>query len=466
MRKPVLLVCHISTFFTELFRVGTLLADNQEFEPVFMFKAYPTANDDIAKASSLGIRCLDQFGNPVQPVSQKTVATLKIKKQPTASAHFKEFVRRILFIDFMRSFRQLKEQIVFYQNLFARLKPSLIILAGDQVGIDSPVIIKEGHHAGIRTIVIPSTMSNGLEQAEVYYNDPSRSLSRPLNKLIKLFFPKWAFYHKGKWILRESGERALAMEILKLSPPLPWIFQSGQSDAIAVESPAMRKYYLDGGIPETQLRFVGSLVNDIFFKRIKEKESLLKELYQSLNLPAGKPLILTPLPPDFLYVVGGRPQCDFKKYEDLVEFWLKPLRALTPDYNIVISLHPSVRYEEAIHLESPGIAIARENIVNLIPLCEIFVASVSSTIRWAITCSKPVINYDIYRYQYTDYQGIPGVVSFEEQSEYLSYVHRIANDKEFRAKLIDAQRVTASEWGELDGKTGTRLLELFREMTN
>ncbi len=37
--------------------------------------------------------------------------------------------------------------------------------------------------------------------------------------------------------------------------------------------------------------------------------------------------------------------------------------------------------------------------LSLVPLCSLYVASVSATIRWAIACGKPVVNYDVYRFE-------------------------------------------------------------------
>ena len=69
--------------------------------------------------------------------------------------------------------------------------------------------------------------------------------------------------------------------------------------------------------------------------------------------------------------------------------------------------------------------MARLNTAELVPLCDVFVASISSTIRWAIACGKPVVNYDVYRYRYTDFIGVEGVLTCEEQDEFVSVLRRL-----------------------------------------
>ena len=77
------------------------------------------------------------------------------------------------------------------------------------------------------------------------------------------------------------------------------------------------------------------------------------------------------------------------------------------------------------HIETANVRIAARRTSELVPLCDLYVASVSSTIRWAIACGKPVINYDVYRYRYTDFLNLEGVLVIEEQNEFREIVQRL-----------------------------------------
>ncbi len=87
--------------------------------------------------------------------------------------------------------------------------------------------------------------------------------------------------------------------------------------------------------------------------------------------------------------------------------------------------------------------------------------SVSSTIRWAIACGKPVINYDVYRYQYTDYLDVKAVVATEEKDEFLELLRRMTGEAGFYRGMVGHQVACAKKWGQLDGQVGARLLKLF-----
>ena len=131
---------------------------------------------------------------------------------------------------------------------------------------------------------------------------------------------------------------------------------------------------------------------------------------------------------------------------------------------MVVALHPSVPPADAVKYERYGARVALFNTAELVPLCDIFVASISSTIRWAIACSKPVVNYDVYRYRYTDFAGVKGVLTVEEQSEFVATMRRLASDVDFASGVREEQAAVAPLWGRLDGLSGRRLADLVRQL--
>jgi hypothetical protein len=91
-------------------------------------------------------------------------------------------------------------------------------------------------------------------------------------------------------------------------------------------------------------------------------------------------------------------------------------------------------------IERDRIRIGHRRRADMVPTCDFYVASVSSTIRWAIACGKPVINYDVYRYRYSDFLKVPGVFTMQEQHEFRSALNRLALDGEYR-KIAAAQNM-------------------------
>lgn len=458
----ILLAVHVNTFFTELGQLAKHLALDRRFEPELMIYPYSFAARDAHSLIAQGVPCIDPSGWSYENTLE---APLRGSRNifRVAARKFQSLLRRFALYDFLYELISLAWRRTKIQRILRERAIGFVVLGGDMSGYDTAAFIDACHRLKIRVAVVPSTMSNGLEQAEVYSADPRHGLNSWLNRYVAKRYPKWLYVHHGRPVLRERGARALALEWLGLAPPLPWIFNSGQADAVTVESEAMRDYYVSAGLPRAPLVITGSPSDDAIASILPETQARKHELFLKLGLPADRPLLLTALPPDSLYMTGGRPQCDFKTYSDFVRFWIGSIDAV-PSFNKVICLHPSVDPASMRHLETSDTRIATDRTAKLVPLCDLYVASVSSTIRWAIACGKPVINYDVYRYRYTDYVGLKGVLTIEEQDQFLDLLRRMATDGAFRNEIAELQKADAPRWGNLDGRAGQRIVSLFHEL--
>ncbi len=462
--KPrVLIVAHTTTFLTELSLLGDLLRSRTDSDVIFYCAfAHWTADEFAKTCAAEAVACLREplMEHLARHFGKNAVGRAQVAGPSGLIARVIEPIAASLpgigpgFLAEKAAFSVRANEI---NTLLAAVQPKLLVLGGDMPGYDTSLFVKLAHAAGIPVLVVPSTMSNGLEQAEVYYGDPGYVVEGWQRNLIAALFPKWVRRHKDKRLFRCPPGRLLAMESIGIAPPQPWIFNSGHADVIAMESQAMIDYYADAGMKNDRMKLLGTLSDDAMASRIRDAVPLRNELCRQLNLDPAKRMFLTALPPDFLYVTGGRPQCDFQDFRKLVEFWIDSLAGLK-DSNCVVALHPSVDVEEMRWIERPGLRIAPWKTANVVPLCDVYVASISSTIRWAIACGKPVVNYDVYRYRYTDFLGVPGVIATEEQGEFRAILNRLANDAQYSGEVAAVQAQHASRWGLTDGHVGDRML--------
>jgi hypothetical protein len=471
MNKPkkVLIFIHFSTYFDNLFGVARTLSKREGFEPVIVFpQAYSNISRHVELCTLNKIKCLDGDGTAINRIENfekpfKKAAEVK-KKYGSILNGVKFFIKELQ--RFVSQYKMLKARCSKIQEILEREGADLIILGGDVVGHETTLTIKAAHSCGVRSLAIVNWLGK-YEAASIYYEDPSHQLRGPFGYLVKELFPKWIYTIQGKQILRIPAPDILAYELAKMSPPNPWILHSGDLDAIAVEGEVMRSDAILMGLRSDVVHATGIIQHDEMKWRVDNKENLRSNLYRQLNFGADKPLLLSALPPDFLYTVNGKPQCpncDFKTYAELVEFWVKSIAQLS-QFNIVITLHPSVNPENLKYIEKWGVRISQERTSDIMPLCDLFVASISATINWAIACGKPVINYDVYRYRYTDYVNASGVLTMEEKNEFLSTLFKL-NDAEFFSQLTDKQVKEAALWARLDGLAAERILALVYENVN
>jgi UDP-N-acetylglucosamine 2-epimerase len=467
----ILIYVHSPTWFTELTLLGRYLR-SVGHDPLFYIVDFGhwTMRQFAEQLAADGIRCILECDNPPPRTGATDDLGLPLRGAPRRlDRRLARGLRGWLYrveslaaLEFRQVTKELVDAIADARSLIRTHQPDVVIMGGDNPGYTTASLIEGAHAEGVPVVLVPSTMSNGLEEAEVYAGDPRNLLNRPSARLAGELFPRWVYNHNGVDVLRCVPCRVLALEALGIAPPEPWAFNSGFAEAITAESTAMIDYAAAAGLPRERMIATGSPSDDAMFAILQNAAQERRKLYDELGLPQDRPMLLTPLPPDFLYVTGGRPQCDFREYRELVKAWIDALAGQNT-CNVVVALHPSVEIETMRHIERPNVRIATRRTSELVPLCDLYVASVSSTIRWAIACGKPVINYDVYRYRYTDFMNIDGVLITEEYDEFRGWVRRLAAQPAELEALRQKQLRSAPRWGFLDGRCSERILKVLKD---
>ena len=349
-----------------------------------------------------------------------------------------------------------------YRRILQELAPDIVCLSEDIPEIFSPPFIRAARYKRIPSVIIPFTIPNVLELAEDCLARRISWLQRVDERMAALAYPRWSMRHKGRLLLRANPGLINALERRGLAPPNPWMTNSGYADRIAVESERMLDIYRKACFPEQQLVLTGSCGDDFLHAALQEKDARWDVLCKELGLQRDRPMLLSSLVPDQLG--SGVPYCEFEQYDALIEFWIKTLAAWTGRMNVVVKVNPRYRHQEYLHLEKWGVTVAPHDTIDLVPLAEIYVTSVSSTLRWAAACAIPSINYDVYHYRYGDFAGVPGILNVETKEEFAAAVTRLVEDEPHRAQLRRLQRAQAGRWSCLDGKSTDRLVSLFDEL--
>ena len=414
MSKKILFGVHGSTYFTALFGLMRMVK-TYGYTPVAVFSFdYPTVSRDM-----FALELAD------------------IKYHHNLPEYSQDFDYKIFPLVFYKEFIEGKLRIQTYIDIIQKERPEIVILGGDLVSYDTAHLIKASHKCGIKALLHPSFMADYTEAAQAIFNDKSYDGTRFWNRHVTNRLPGWAMRYHGKDLVRLPAGRIVARHLLHIAPPNPWTLHSGYSDKILVESGAMENMCILEGLPGKKLRITGSAAHDQMFEEMKNKNPIEK-------------VVVTALPPD---MIASRPQCDFKTYDDLVRFWVSSITEISRNrgyLNIVVCLHPSVDVKSFLWLEKEyEVKISRNPTYIEIARCNLFVASVSSVIQWAIACGRPVINYDVYRYKYVDYVAAPGVKTIEEKDQFLQLLNFPPSPPEWVNIFF----------GKIDGKAHERLIK-------
>jgi hypothetical protein len=507
VKKRALLVIYNAAHFRELLRLAQLLLKSGAYVPVLLFVSpYPGLSTHYQQCVSLGVRAIVR-GQSLQKKTHRWLVTIALI--PSAFYNVAWLLVRAIVPGFLRKplrsvyqylarhCRRIGDAIkeLLYSTInhllglmkssdslwvhglravkewrFARrtcriVQPDIVILAEDNVEYLSGVWVSAAHQQGLPVLVVPYCLAGIEEPAAVYWKHPKHYADSDENQRLARSFPQWVYEYQGRRLVRLPAKRALPMEWLDISSPLPWVMNGSYADAIAVESEFMRNFYKRQGIPAKQLVTTGAVSDDVLYATLQDLEGQRYRLYRQYGMQEDRPMLLCALPP-FTSAMANLRQ-EFESYDDMIRFWIDSMKRVE-GYNVFISLHPTMDRTQFKWIEEIGwwgMGLAPPDTAVMIALCDIYVASVSSTIRWAIACGKPVINYDVYRFRFPDFRPAPGVITVETKEEFLLALRRITTDSNYYDLLREAQLNVSRYWGMIDGRSGKRILELIDRLT-
>lgn len=344
------------------------------------------------------------------------------------------------------------------KKVLGRHNPDAIILPEDVVGAVTAIIIKAGHSFNIPSVILPYTIANQQEafrslSGSRYY----QYLFWP-NRIIGFLFRRWIMRQGGLALVRLPSAYIVGHIITRTNPPDPWMMNSGFANVIAVENQSMLQYYIEAGIPRSKMEVVGAVSDDELANFKLNKFNELNSLRAELGIESKKPLL----------VVGGCPDqsnsCpdgfEFSNINEFLRMLVVALEPLQPDYEIVVRPHPNnLRMGEA--LTGKGLRTTLIDTARLVALSDAYVAFASATIRWAISCGVPTVNYDVFHYNYDDFAGIDGVQNVDNYARFCEAIVKLKPGSDEFATLKLGIARSAPSWGTLDGQSTKRIVDLI-----
>jgi hypothetical protein len=342
-----------------------------------------------------------------------------------------------------------------WRTLLKERKPSVVVLPAQGL-FDQPILGKVALDAGISLIVCPLWMKKPHELFEALRGTQSQNLRRWINRIVARYFPKWKFedVESGESYLALPWGEVLVREAMGFAEGDPWVLHSGPSNAICVESLAMKTLGSRSGLPDEKMIVTGSIFHD----HICESNPLIDITSTGYQTQFPVPLeILTALPPD-MFGQRGEYSYDYSNYDDLVVGWFSDLCSLE-NTRVIASIHPTARIQESWIERFPCVTWTECPVEFLIPSCDLYAASISATIQWALASGKPVINFDVYDYGYADYDDELNVVYCTTRNE---FQQALQNASEIILNSDSLGMVHSQKWGLLDGLAVDRIQSLIK----
>lgn len=155
------------------------------------------------------------------------------------------------------------------------------------------------------------------------------------------------------------------------------------------------------------------------------------------------------------------PTLEFESYEALSRAWAKTLQdaAREEGATVAVSLHPTLDPARMQYLEDEfGFLIWRGRLIEIIDTADIFIASVSSTLLWANNFGVPSINYDVFRYGYSEFSEAGSIVTVATHYDFETELRRMLTDEAYRVSWTRRSEERRGYWGAFDGRSEGRIL--------
>ncbi|MDP3871353.1 MAG: hypothetical protein Q8Q80_01705 [Methyloversatilis sp.] len=358
---------------------------------------------------------------------------------------------------------------LYARTLFDLLTPDLVVFGQEFPGSVNALLTRLCNTKGVPTLIIPFAVGTTKEMVESLSDKTDYEVSSSLsNRLAALLFPNWVNYYGGKALLRLPGRSIIAIEAAGLAPEHPWLPNNSKVTCIAVESPEMERYYRHMRFPPQQLRLTGTACDDSLSNARGQRDELKRKLCRLLRLNPAKRILLCAWPTDQFQ--SRHIPLEFNSYDQLCWAWARALSVVArmTDFEVVIRPHPvtdPAKLAAILSLYQLHERVTDIDTLELVPVCDLFVACVSSTLRWAAACGIPAINYDCYDYGYTDFEPAGGISTVRRFHDFQSVLQEVTEEPAIYERARLAQTACSAEWGLLDGCSADRIMALIDELS-
>jgi len=346
----------------------------------------------------------------------------------------RKYFARLKALVFFPQLLYISQKAYVTKKIINSIKPSLLITAED-IGYGSPYLVSAAKKLNIPSIVCPFSMANSEEYifSKTLYNiyPSNRSIASKINFfLITTFFPTW---------VKECNGRKYTKSDYFLIPLVcyffggyvlnPWTITGGKSDVVFVESDFIKDYYVKAGTCSEKIKIVGAYRDRKANFRADDKFSLAKKIGADAAL---KWVVFSPSPDHINNDV----------YPDYATMFTNVIGLMQhANVVVIVSLHPRLKKEDFNFISESyqQLVLVEGQVEMLIEFCDLFIASGSASIRYALAFRKPIINYNLYKLPYSEYDSLPMVKKCEDEELFMKHYKEIitcsdsgsANDNDY-----------------------------------
>jgi len=235
----------------------------------------------------------------------------------------------------------------------------------------------------------------------------------------------------------------------------PYVMGCGESDILCLNNKSNVEKYIRNGVENDKIHLIGDISFDRLYNNFVQREATKKEILNKYSLNKSKEIIIIALPQ-----LAEHRLLSWDDHWKEINFLMEELS--TTKKNILISLHPKMDKLKYDFLEFQyNCKILNERLAEVLPIADIFVATFSSTVVWAVLCGIKTIVVDFYDFNYTMYDFLRSIIIVNKKDEFREILKNIFKKYikfEEDWKLLSKDTV-------FDGNVIKRYIDLFEKLS-
>lgn len=318
--------------------------------------------------------------------------------------------------------------------------------------------IKAANELGIKTVLLPFALTHpdagAFIRRERYQMHIDKGDDLELKAKIAKQYPNTVYQSKYGRLLFYPPKNIKMIDSIGLLPAHPWIQGGGKTQHVLAIGYNDKKLMVEMGVAPEKIVVAGQCSHDLVYKSMKNRSKIREYLQKNYEIGEKEKLII--------FAVPHMAEINALSWEKHLEIFAEILAELAKlPAKVLLSLHPRAQVDKYRHLAKyAGMPILVRSLSEILPAGDLFLATHSSTVRWAAMCNIPPIILD-YDFGYEFLNDIDGAQTIKSAQEIPEIMLPLLNDP----AQLDAIKLRISEstrkFAVFDGNATERTVEII-----
>ncbi len=355
----------------------------------------------------------------------------------------------------------IKRRVDNLQKLVAWCKKTLIekeidtvAVYDDRSGHTTMPLLKACEELGVRSLIVPVVLAVGPDSLLMMRRN--RKEHQQCHKFRDIHGMEQQCMYDNvsrQWLSFYTFFTSMAFNTSGMLSANPWILGGGLVSTVLADGEDTRRRYIEHGCSPDKIAITGHPSHDGLLCTYNNRDNVKKMLCEKYDIVLEKKVVIVALPH-----LGEHGLLPWKEHWEEIRYICHVLSSL--DATILVSLHPKMEPEQYQFIEKEyGITIVHERLKDVLPIADIFLATFSSTVQWAILCKIPTIVFDFYDLNYNVYNWAKSLTVINNKSKFEDYLKKMVGDDELLAARKKQAKDDALMISPFDGNCTSRIIK-------